>query len=193
MGSYVYKQIDFEHPSFLFILEDKLKVLLGGPFFYNSYLKKFGLNGTERVLDFGCGGGTGSVCLAKLLNSSGELTCVDISKYWIEKAEHRLRRYGNAKCLVGDIRKLDIPENRFDIISIIHVIHDITPTERQSVTDRLASLLNRNGKLFIREPIKESHGMPVSEIVTLLTNSGLSETQADVSKSEYRGIFGYEN
>jgi ubiquinone/menaquinone biosynthesis C-methylase UbiE len=118
---------------------------------------------------------------------------VDVSKYWIDKARHRLRRYGNAKCLVGDIRELDIPESRFDVISIIHVIHDIAPTERQSVTDRLASLLDRNGKLFIREPIKESHGMPVSEIVTLLTNSGLSETQANVSKSEYRGIFGYVN
>jgi 2-polyprenyl-3-methyl-5-hydroxy-6-metoxy-1,4-benzoquinol methylase len=193
MGSYIYKQIDFEHPSFLFILEDKLKGLLGGPFFYNPYLKTFGLNGNERVLDFGCGGGTGSVCLAKLLNTSGELTCLDVSKYWIDKARHRLRRYGNAKCLVGDIRELDIPESRFDVISIIHVIHDIAHTERQSVTDRLASLLYRHGKLFIREPIKESHGMPVSEIVTLLTNSGLNESQANVSKSEYRGIFGYEN
>jgi SAM-dependent methyltransferase len=193
MGSYVYNQIDFEHPSFLFILEDKLKGLLGGPFFYNSYLKTFGLNGSERVLDFGCGGGTGSVCLAKLLNTSGELTCVDVSKYWIDKARHRLRRYGNAKCLVGDIGELDIPESSFDVISIIHVVHDIAPTQRQSVTDRLASLLDRHGKLFIREPIKESHGMPVAEIVTLLTNSGLSETQANVSKSEYRGIFGYEN
>ena len=193
MGSYIYKQIDFEHPSFLFILEDKLKGLLGGPFFYNPYLKTFGLNGSERVLDFGCGGGTGSVCLAKLLNTSGELKCLDVSKYWIDKARHRLRRYGNAKCLVGDIRELDIPASSFDVISIIHVIHDIAPTERQSVTDRLASLLDRHGKLFIREPIKESHGMPVSEIVTLLTNSGLNESQANVSKSEYRGIFGYEN
>jgi ubiquinone/menaquinone biosynthesis C-methylase UbiE len=191
MGSYEYRQVDFEHPSFLFILEDKLKCLLGGPLFYNSYLKTFGLTGSERVLDFGCGGGAGSVCLARLLNTSGELTCVDVSKYWIDKAEHRLRRYRNAKCLVGDIRKLDIPESRFDIISIIHVIHDIAPADRHGVTDRLARLLDRNGKLFIREPIKESHGMPVSEIVTLLTNSGLSETQANVSKSEYRGVFKY--
>jgi 2-polyprenyl-3-methyl-5-hydroxy-6-metoxy-1,4-benzoquinol methylase len=193
MGSYIYKQIDFEHPSFLFILEDKLKALLGGPFFYNSYLKTFGLNGSERVLDFGCGGGTGSVCLARFLNTSGELTCVDVSKYWIDKARKRLKRYSNAKCLVGDIRELDISENRFDVISIIHVIHDIAPAERQSVTDRLASLLDRHGKLFIREPIRESHGMPVSEIVTRLTNSGLTEVQANLGKSEYRGIFGYQN
>jgi hypothetical protein len=47
MGSYEYKEIDFEHPSLLFIMEDKLKGLLGGPLFYNSYLKTFGLNGSE--------------------------------------------------------------------------------------------------------------------------------------------------
>jgi ubiquinone/menaquinone biosynthesis C-methylase UbiE len=193
MDSYTYKQVDFEHPSFLFILEDKLKGLLGGPLFYNSYFKTFELNGSERVLDFGCGGGAGSVRLAKLLSTSGQLTCMDVAKYWIDKAKRRLRRYGNAKCLVGDIRKLDMPESCFDVISIIHVIHDIAPAERQSVTDRLARLLDRNGRLFIREPIKESHGMPVSEIVTLLTNSSLRETRANVSKSEYRGTFEYKD
>ena len=192
MSPYEYKQVDFEHPSFLFALEDKLKGLLGGPLLYNPYFKTFELRGGEKILDFGCGGGTGSCCLAKLLNDSGHLTCVDASNYWIDKAKSRLRRYSNVKCLAGDIRKLDIPENSFDIISIIHVIHDIAPEERQSITDRLAKLLNKNGKIFIREPIKETHGMPVKEILYLLTSSGLKEIQADVGKSEYKGIFKFE-
>ena len=192
MSNYVYKQIDFEHPSFLFILEDKLKGLLGGPLLYNPYFKTFELSGNEKILDFGCGGGAGACCLAKLLNDGGHLTCVDVSNYWIDKAKCRLERYTNVECLAGDIRELDIPERSFDIISIFHVIHDIAPEERQSISDRLATLLNRNGKLFIREPIKESHGMPVSEILTLLTNSGFKEIQSDVGKSEYKGIFKHE-
>jgi ubiquinone/menaquinone biosynthesis C-methylase UbiE len=192
MGDYEYKKVDFEHPSFLFILEDKLKGLLGGPLLYNSYFKSYSLRGNEKVLDFRCGGGSGSICLAKLLNGSGTLTCVDASNYWIDKAKSRLRRYSNVKCLAGDIRKLDIPESHFDVISIIHVIHDIAPEERQSITDRLAKLLNKDGKIFIREPIKKSHGMPAQEIVSLFTNSGLTKIQAAASKSEYRGIFQYE-
>jgi ubiquinone/menaquinone biosynthesis C-methylase UbiE len=192
MSNYEYKQIDFEHPSLLFVLEDKLKVLLGGPLLYNPYFKTFELSGNEKILDFGCGGGTGSCCLAKLLNDGGHLTCVDVSNYWIDKAKCRLERYTNVECLAGDIRELDIPERSFDIISIFHVIHDIAPEERQGISDRLATLLNRNGKLFIREPIKESHGMPVSEILTLLTNSGFKEIQSDVGKSEYKGIFKHE-
>lgn len=192
MSNYEYKQIDFEHPSLLFVLEDKLKGLLGCPLLYNPYFKTFELSGNEKILDFGCGGGTGACCLAKLLNDGGHLTCVDVSNYWIDKAKYRLKRYTNVECLKGDIRKLDIPEHSFDIISIFHVIHDIAPEERQGISDRLATLLNRNGKLFIREPIKESHGMPVSEILTLLTNSGFKEIQSDVGKSEYKGIFKHE-
>ena len=115
-----------------------------------------------------------------------------MSNYWINKANRRLRRYGNVKCLAEDIRKLDIPEHSFDVISIFHVIHDIAPEERQGITARLAELLNKNGKLFIREPIKKSHGMPVEEILFLLTSSGLEEIQSDVCKSEYKGIFKYE-
>jgi len=192
MSNYGYKQIDFEHPSFLFALEDKLRGLLGGPFFYSPYFKTFGLSGNEKMLDFGCGGGSGSRCLARLLNDSGYLTCVDVSSYWIEKAKYRLRRYSNVKCLAGDIRELDIPERSFDVISIFHVLHDIAPEERQSVADRLAKLLNKNGKIFIREPIRESHGMPVQEILSLLTGSGLKEIQSDLGKSEYKGVFKYE-
>jgi len=192
MGKYEYKQRDFENPSVLFSLEYKLKGLLGCPLLYNSYFKTFNLSGNESILDFGCGGGAGSRCLAKLLNDSGHLTCVDLSNYWINKAKRRLERYTNVECLAGDIRKLDIPENSFDVISIISVIHDIAPEERQSVIDRLAKLLNKNGKIFIREPIKESHGMPVQEILSLLKSSGVKEIKSDSGKSEYRGIFKHE-
>ena len=192
MSQYKYKPIDFEHPSFLFALEDKLKGLLGGPLLYNPYFKTFELSGNEKILDFGCGGGAGSCFLARLLNDSGHLTCVDVSNYWINKAKYRLERYTNVECLVGDIRKLDIPEESFDIISVIHVIHDIAPDERLSITERLAKLLNKSGKLFIREPIKESHGMPVQEILFLCKNGGLEEINSEVGKSEYKGIFKHE-
>jgi 2-polyprenyl-3-methyl-5-hydroxy-6-metoxy-1,4-benzoquinol methylase len=192
MSTHEYRQIDFEHPSFLFALEDRLKGLLGGPLLYNRYFKTFGLSGNEKILDFGCGGGAGSRCLAELLDNGGHLTCVDISRYWIDKANRRLKGYTNIESLAGDIRELDIPENSFDVISIFHVMHDIAPEERQSIADRLAKLLNMNGRIFIREPIKESHGMPVQEIVSLLSKNGLKEIRSDVGTSEYTGIFKYQ-
>lgn len=184
-----FKQYDFEHPSTLFVLEDKLKGLLGGPLLYNPYFKTFGLKGNERILDFGCGGGAGSRCLANLLSKGGHLTCVDVSSYWIAKARKRLGKYSNVECKSGDIRELDIPDSSFDIISTIHVVHDISPAERQDIVKTLSQKLKAGGLFFIREPVKKSHGMPVEEIRTLLSGAGLKEIEHKETKSEYMGKY----
>lgn len=189
MSEYAFKQVDFEHPSFLFALEDTLKGLIGGALLYNSYFRSFNLSGDEKVMDFGCGGGVGSRCLAALLNVGGQLTCIDTSHYWIDKAEKRLNNNSNVECIAGDIRTLDIPDSSFDIISIFHVIHDIAPTERQDVVNALSGRLKTDGMMYIREPIKISHGMPVEEIRDLLSAAGLKEFEHEQTKSEYRGKY----
>jgi ubiquinone/menaquinone biosynthesis C-methylase UbiE len=188
-GKYEFKERDFEHPSALFALEDVVKNLVGCFLLYNSYFKTFGLNGTEAVLDFGCGGGAGSKCLAKILRKGGNLTCIDTSKYWIGKAAGRLKKYPNTRCHAGDIRKSDIPDSSFDVISVIHVIHDIAPADRQETVRALSRKLKVGGAFFIRERIKESHGMPVDKIRVLLADSGLKEIVHKETKSEYMGKY----
>jgi ubiquinone/menaquinone biosynthesis C-methylase UbiE len=189
MSEYKFKQVDFDKPSLLFILEDALKNLIGEPLFYKPYFTTFGLKGDETVLDFGCGGGVGSRCLRKLLDKAGHLTCVDISNFWINKAKKRLQKYSNVECNAGDIRELDIPESTYGIISIFHVIHDVAPAERQDIINTLSRKLKGSGTLFIREPVRESHGMPVEEIRTLLSNAGLTETEHELTKSDYMGKY----
>ena len=184
-----FKQYDFEHPSILFILEDKLKSLLGGLLLYNPYFKAFALKGNESILDFGCGGGTGSRCLANLLDKGGHLTCIDVSRYWIARARKRLDKYSNVECKSGDIRKLDIPDSSFDVISTSYVIHDITPAERQDIVKVLSQKLKAGGLFFIKEPVKKSHGMPPEEIRALLSDVGLNEIEHKETKSEYMGKY----
>ena len=189
MSDYDFKEYDFEHPSILFVLEDILKGLIGGPLLYNPYFKTFGLKGNERVLDFGCGGGAGSRRLANLLSEDGHLTCVDVSSHWIAKARKRLDKYSNVECKSGDIRELDISDSSFDVISAIHVIHDVAPQERQDIVNALSRKLKEGGLLFIREPTKKSHGMPVEEIRALLSDAGLKEIKHKETKSEYMGKY----
>lgn len=184
-----FKEVDFENPSTLFVLEDVLKGLIGGPLLYNPYFRTFGLRGNEKVLDFGCGGGAGSRCLAKLLKEGGHLTCIDMSHYWIKRAARRLKGYPNVECVAGDIRGLEIPDHSFDVISIIHVIHDIAPQDRQDIVTVLCQKLRRSGTVFVRERAKKSHGMPAMEIRTLFANAGLRETDCKESRSEYMGRF----
>lgn len=188
-----FKQYDFEHPSILFILEDKLKRLLGGALLYYPYFKTIGLKGNENVLDFGCGGGAGSRCLANLLGKNGHLTCVDVSSYWIARARKRLRKYSNVECKSGDIRELEISDSSFDVISAIHVIHDIAPEERQDIVKTLSLKLRADGFFFIREPVKMSHGMLAEEIRTLFSGAGLKEIEHKETKSEYMGKYQKSN
>lgn len=189
MSDTEFKAYDFEHPSVFFKLEDKLKGLLGGPLLYNPYFQTFGLKGNEKVLDFGCGGGAGSKYLVNLLNEEGHMTCIDLSSYWIERARKRLKRFSNIECKSGDIRKMDIPDSCFDVITVIHVIHDITPEDRQDTLNTLSKKLKTGGLFFVREPVKKPHGMLPEEIVTLFTSAGLAEITHDKTKSEYMAKF----
>ena len=49
---YEFKEQDFEHPSALFVFEDKVKSLVGSFLWYNynSYFKTFNLKGTEAIV-----------------------------------------------------------------------------------------------------------------------------------------------
>ena len=184
-----FRPYDFEHPSVLFILEDKLKGLLGGLLLYNPYFKTFALKGNESVLDFGCGGGAGSRCLASLLDKGGHLTCIDISGYWIARARKRLAKYSNVECKSGDVTELDIPDSSFDVISTIHVIHDIAPAKRRGIVKVLSHKLKASGVFFIKEPVKKPHGMLAEEIRALLSEAGFSEIEHKETKSEYTGKY----
>ncbi len=188
MQEYAFKQSDFQHPGPLWVLEDVLKGMAGTRSAC-AYYRTLGLAGDETVLDFGCGGGLGSRCLAGLLTRGGRLTCVDISRFWIARAEKRLKQYPNARCLCGDIRQLELNDASFDVISTSHVIHDIAPAERQATIDTLARKLRPGGLFFIREPLKKSHGMAAAEIRGLLSQAGLIETGQRETKKEFLGRY----
>ena len=86
-----------------------------------------------------------------------------------------MEEYSNIQCKAGDIRELDIPDSSFDVISAIHVIHDITPAERQDIVKTQSQKLKKGGLLFI----------PVEEIQALLSDAGLNEIENKATKSEH--------
>ena len=179
---------DFDHPSFWFVLEDRVKNLLGG-LYYGRDIRSLALKGDESVLDFGCGGGTASRYLMKFLDGRGRLLGVDTSAYWIKIASGRLKKYPNAAFRAGDIRTMGLPGESIDVIITVHVLHHIELGERDSVLQTLARLLKKGGRFLIRERIEASHGIPPAEIGALLSRVGLKEITNSTTKSEYRGLF----
>ena len=187
--------MSFENPNFMEVwLEELFINRIFARSIYKNYIEKFGLKGNEKILDFGCGGGVCARYIAELLSKEGFLTCVDTSKFWLSKAEERMKKFNNVELKLGDISTLDIKDSSYDVVTIHFVLHDIEPNLRKGVINTLARKLKNGGLLFIREPTKKSHGMSAQEIRDLMTSSGLEETDFKITKSMitgpmYAGIF----
>ena len=111
--------MDFKNPDFLSVLVDRRLVPRLFPSFYRRYADTIGLKGNEAVLDFGAGSGGVAVQLAPRLKDGGSVTCVDICSPLVRIAERRLRRYPNARCLLGRIETHTLDPASFDRI-VIH-------------------------------------------------------------------------
>ena len=179
---------DFDHPSFWFIAEDRLKYLLRGTY-YGKDIQCLNLKGDESVLDFGCGGGTASRYVMDFLSERGRLLGVDTSAYWMNIASRRLKKYPNATFKVGDIGTMNLPTSSMDVVMTFHVLHHIESVDRLPVLRVLAHLLKEEGRFYIRERTQASHGIPLGELTSLLSRAGLREINHSLDKAEYRGLF----
>ncbi len=156
--------------------------------YYRKFVDSFDLKGDEKVLDFGCGPGSTSKFIAQILEKGGgELTCLDLSPAWIERAKKHLSKFSNVEYYAEDIRSWEEKNNYFDAVAIHFMLHDIDKSERQEVVNTLAKKMKTGARLFIREPTKESHGMSPEEIRQLMLKSGLKENESKITKSFIMG------
>ncbi|OPX26429.1 MAG: hypothetical protein B1H05_02300 [Candidatus Cloacimonas sp. 4484_140] len=184
-----FKEIDFDRPSFLFKLSDSLVYMLGGAGFYNKYIESISLLGSENILDFGSGGGIASKILIKRI-PDGHLTCLEPSTCWIKRLRKRLGTFKNVTFLNTYIDNANIHDNTFDVILIHHVLHDIHPEKRHKVVKQLSRILRPDGRIYVREPIKKSHGMPYEEIRQLFKDVDKKEIDFSIkTNKEYTGIY----
>ena len=156
---------------------------------YKRYIKHLKMTGNENILDFGCGGGASSKPILNNLSDKGHLTCIDTSNYWVSKAKKRLGKYPNVDFIAGDIKDTAMPNEIFDVITIMYVLHHIPIEERLHILSTLCSKLKKGGKILILEPTKKQHGIQIKEIKKLMIANGLKEIDNKVKKNLYFGIF----
>ncbi len=182
-------QTDWEKPSVGYKIIDELgnNHLFG--FIYRQYIKTLGLRGDETLLDFGSGSGAGSKHLAKILRGGGKLVCVDTSAYWTAKAKKRLRKYKNVTFHTDPLTELNLAADCFDVIHVFYVLHDVSEPLRPGIIKEFFRILKPNGRLCLKEPQRESDGMPVSEIKELMSSNGFITTFELEKRGAYRGVF----
>ena len=89
-------------------------------------ISELGLNGTERVLDLGCGDGTNTAMIAGFL-PSGEVVGIDASRGMIETAKPKEQK--NFHFLLMDINEMDF-KDEFDVIYSNATLHWIKDHQR---------------------------------------------------------------
>jgi SAM-dependent methyltransferase len=160
---------------------------------YRDYVRRLGLKGNERVLDFGSGSGVCSRHLAQALQRGGYLTCVDISPVWVRVCQRTLRRYSNVDYHLGPVDTLPIPDHGYDAVFIHFVLHDIPAADRPAIMRCLAAKPANGGRVFVREPYGPE-GIAVDELRVLMTSAGLREstcalTTVPLMGPTYEGVF----
>jgi SAM-dependent methyltransferase len=96
----------------------------------------------ELALDVGCGAGR----FTRELGTRAEhVFGVDLSPGMLEVAR-RLTTQANVEYVAGDVRRMDLPDDRFDCISSITCLHHM---ELAPVYARLAAALRPGGRLLV--------------------------------------------
>jgi len=180
--------MSFEEPNSLRVYLGLLagQMLLGS--YYEGYVRGLGLRGDEWVIDYGSGTGEASKHIARaLLKGGGHPTCVDISHALMKMTRKRLAKYPDVDFKLGDVAELDIPEDRYDVVVIHFVLHDIPEDQRLEKVKALASKLKKTGRIFIKEPIdKDNKNLP-EEIRSIMTSAGLREISFESDESTQLG------
>lgn len=103
-----------------------------------------------RVLDFGCGAGSSTIVLARLLPGAS-LVGVELNERLVELARERAQHHGiNATFYVSPGPKALPPGlGEFDYVVLTAVWEHLLPDERPVVLNRLLDVLRSGGLLFI--------------------------------------------
>jgi len=103
------------------------------------------LDCNKKTLDIGCGTGTFSVLFKNYIG-------IDISPRFIQYAR---KKYGR-EFYVGDALKLEFPDNSFDNILVVGVLHHLDDVKFLQVISEIKRVLKKNGRVLVMEDIPAS-------------------------------------
>jgi len=139
--------------------------------YYSNFVNRLNIREHDRILDYCSGSGVISAKIARRLKS-GQLVFADVSRVWLSKAEKRMKKYRMASGYhIEDFSGL-IQGGNYDKIVIHFSLHDFPEAYQSRIIRQMIQNLKPDGRLIIREPIGEDHGMKLRELLNLMENAG---------------------
>ena len=164
----------------------------------------------DVVLDLGSGAGFDCFLAARRVGENGKIVGVDMVPEMVEKAKGNAEKYGykNIEFKLGEIEKLPVEDNAFDII-ISNCVINLSP-DKDAVFAQAYRVLKPGGKMFVSDIVllkelpEEIKNNPVllsgcvagailkDDYIAKMEKSGfevevLSEDK-DISKKQYSGM-----
>lgn len=99
-----------------------------------------------RVLDVGCGTGTGMI---PYLESGCSVSGVDVSEAMLEKAEERVGDRGDLR--LGNGSTLPYPDGNFDLVTTSMVLHEVPEEARAAFVAEMARVARPDGRLMVTD------------------------------------------
>ncbi|MCX6763893.1 MAG: arsenite methyltransferase [Candidatus Moranbacteria bacterium] len=105
----------------------------------------------DAVLDLGSGAGFDCFIAARKVGESGKIVGVDMVPEMVEKAKANAEKYGykNVEFKLGEIEKLPVEDNAFDII-ISNCVINLSP-DKDTVFAEAYRALKSGGKMFVSD------------------------------------------
>ena len=105
----------------------------------------------DRVLDIGCGPGGFLAVLSRL---GGEVVGIDISTEFVSACRDTIERLGlrNARALCAPAAELPFPDDSFDVVLLIDVLHHMDAVE--PALREVKRVLRPGGRVLVFEPNK---------------------------------------
>ncbi len=99
------------------------------------------------VLEMGCGSGN----LTKKISEKQNLriTAVDISEKLLNEAQKKLEKSSNVNLEAGNILEIDLQSNKFDYILSFLFVHELYPSEREKLMDKIKEWGKSETKIII--------------------------------------------
>ena len=125
-----------------------------------SYVEPSKFDG-KKLLDFGCGTGSSSINLSRLLNNA-KIIGIDNDETLIDIAKQKLKHYGyNNLRFFKSSGFLNKDSDKFDFILLSAVHEHLTKKERMSLMPLLWEKLKSNGIMFINQTPLGGHYLKI--------------------------------
>ena len=127
-----------------------------------------------KILDYGCGIGSYTIPLAKMVGSEGRIFAVDIQPLAIKAVEEKASKRGltNVEAMLVDSYDTGIEESSVDLVLIIDTIHRID--DRDAMFQEMHKILKQDGLLFL-----DKGHVDDSEIKEIVGNTNLFSIAED--------------